>query len=119
MSINRRTFISLTGATVTMIPSMARSAGHSCDIFDTDSGPITIHPTDHASFVMETRLGAIYVDLGDAAAYADLPPAALILVTHEHGDHYNADLLAPLASGDTPPRIVANPAVYDMMPASL
>ncbi|SEM58550.1 L-ascorbate metabolism protein UlaG, beta-lactamase superfamily [Loktanella fryxellensis] len=63
---------------------------------------------------METPLGTIYTDpVGDAALYADFPPADLILITHEHGDHYNAETLAALTGETT--RIIANPAVYAML----
>lgn len=116
----RRTF--LTGAaalgTTTLLPYRLHAAGHAGDAFASNSGAVTVHIVDHASFVMDTPVGTIHVDpVGDAGNYADLPAPDLILITHEHGDHYNADTLAGLQGENTP--IIANPAVYDMMPADL
>ncbi|WP_418595995.1 MBL fold metallo-hydrolase [Ponticoccus sp. (in: a-proteobacteria)] len=77
-----------------------------------------MHPVHHASFVMETPAGVIYVDpVGEAAEYADLPPPDLILVTHEHGDHYNAETLAALIGDGTV--LLTNPAVNAMLPAEM
>ena len=39
-----------------------------------------------------------------------------ILVTHEHGDHYDAPTLEAIA-GDAP--LIVNPAVYDLLPEAL
>jgi L-ascorbate metabolism protein UlaG (beta-lactamase superfamily) len=107
----------LAGA-ITLLPYAARAQEGGGDSFDTPAGPITVHPVDHASFVMETPAGTIYVDpVGDAAMYEAFPPADLILITHEHGDHYNADTLTALA-GDTT-QMITNPAVFDMLPEAL
>lgn len=96
----------------------AFAAGHSAaDTFETADGSVTIHPISHASFVMETPRGVIHVDpVGDASAYADLPAPDLILVTHQHGDHYSPETLTGLA-GDAP--LIVNPAVFAMLPDGL
>lgn len=115
--LTRRTALTtLAAATGTVIlPFRLHAAGHGGDVFETDAGPVTIHPIAHASFVMETPMGVIYVDpVGEAGAYADLPAPNLILITHEHGDHYNADLLAVLMADG--PHLITNPAVADMVP---
>lgn len=116
--LNRRQFLATAAAagTITVLSfAVARAAGHSGDVFPTDNGQITIHPISHASFVMETPGGVIYNDpVGEASAYEGLPAPDLILISHEHGDHYNADTLAALAVGDT--RMIVNPAVYAMLP---
>ena len=96
----------------------SHAAAHTGDTFDTDAGPITVHPVAHASFVMETPKGTIYVDpVGDVAQYKDFPDADLVLITHEHGDHYNADTLAAVVGENT--QMITNPAVYDMLPEAL
>jgi len=63
-------------------------------------------------------MGALfYCDtVGDAAAYADMPAPDCILITHRHGDHYNADTLAEI--GGTAP-ILTTPDVLEMMPDEL
>lgn len=120
MRPTRRHFLSGSAAaigSITLLPYAARAASHTGDMFSTDGGDITVHPVNHASFVMETPAGVIYSDpVGDAALYADLPPPDLILVTHEHGDHYKAETLAAIV-GDAP--IITNPAVFGMLPDDL
>jgi L-ascorbate metabolism protein UlaG (beta-lactamase superfamily) len=116
MTITRRDFCITAAAagTITLLPFRANSA----DMFSTGGGDITVHPVSHASFVMETPVGTIYVDtVGDVAAYSDFPAPDLILITHEHGDHYNADTLAGIVGDNT--QIIANPAVHGMLPEDL
>lgn len=117
----RRQFIATSAAAagaITVLPYAARAEAHAGDTFETDAGPIKVHPVAHASFVMETPMGTIYADpVGDAAQYADFPDADLILITHEHGDHYNAETLAALVKENT--QIIANPAVFGMLPDDL
>lgn len=120
MTHTRRAFLTTAAAagTITLLPFRAIAAGHEADIFETPAGPITVHPVDHASIVFETPLGTIAVDpVGDMAAYDGLPKPDLILVTHEHGDHYNAGILANLAGDGT--KLITNPAVYEMLPDDL
>ncbi len=117
MTQTRRAFISrAAGAAgvVTLLPFAARAS----DVFPTQAGDIVVHPVAHASFVMETPAGTIYADpVGDPAAYAGFPAPDLVLVTHEHGDHYDAETLAALVAPGT--KILANPAVHGMLPAAL
>ncbi len=117
----RRTFLTAAAAgagAITVLPFAARAAGPEGDRFATDTGAVAVHPVEHASFVLRTPAGVIHVDpVGDAALYADLPAPDLVLITHEHGDHYNADTLAALVGAQT--RLLTNPAVHDMLPADL
>ena len=86
--------------------------------FPTRSGELTIHPVNHASVVLGTGDIIIYVDpVGDPALYASLPEPDLILITHEHGDHFAIDTLEALMGDNTV--LVTNPAVFDMLPAKL
>jgi L-ascorbate metabolism protein UlaG (beta-lactamase superfamily) len=102
----------------TIMPYAAHAQDGTGDSYDTETGKITIHPISHASFVMTTPAMVIYVDpVGEASAYSAHPAPDLILITHEHGDHYNADTLAALAGDDT--KLVTNPAVYDKLPEAL
>ncbi len=117
MTQTRRHFLVTTAAAagaITILPYAARAAAHASDMFETAGGPIKVHPVAHASFVMETPVGTIYVDpVGEPAQYGDFPDADLILITHEHGDHYNADTLAVLAKENT--QIITNPAVFGLL----
>jgi len=79
---------------------------------------ITVHPVSHASFVLETPGGVLYVDpVGGGDAYADFPEADLVLLTHEHGDHYDVPTLGGIVRETT--RLVTNPAVFALLPDAL
>ena len=47
---------------ITILPYAGMAAAHASNMFTTDAGDITVHPVSHASFVMETPKGVIYVD---------------------------------------------------------
>ena len=121
MKQTRRDFLStatcVMGAT-TILPFRAQAAGESGDKFATNGGEISINPVAHASFVMKTPIGTIYNDpVGDVAAYVNFPPADLILITHEHGDHFKLGTLSGLAKETT--KLIANPAVFAKLPDDL
>ncbi|WP_375689378.1 MBL fold metallo-hydrolase [Pseudooceanicola sp. LIPI14-2-Ac024] len=119
--ITRRRLLA-TGAAVTgasvILPYAAMAQAGTSQSYDAADGPVTISPIAHASFVMETPIGTIYNDpVGDAAQYEGHPAPDLILITHEHGDHYDADTLAALVGPNT--QLVTNPAVFEMLPDGL
>ncbi|WP_425099998.1 MBL fold metallo-hydrolase [Tropicibacter sp. S64] len=120
MTQTRRHFLASAAAAtgvITVLPFRAHAAAHGGDMFETDMGPVTVHPVHHASIVLETPKGVIYVDpVGEVSEYEGMPPADLVLVTHEHGDHYNEAVLTAVA-GFAP--IVTNPAVMEMLPEGL
>jgi L-ascorbate metabolism protein UlaG (beta-lactamase superfamily) len=88
------------------------------DDYTSDAGTIVIRPVEHASLVMSVPGMVIYADpVGGAALYEGLPPPALILVTHEHGDHFDVETLAALVGDNT--RLLTNPAVHGMLPEDL
>jgi L-ascorbate metabolism protein UlaG (beta-lactamase superfamily) len=121
MPTSRRSFLVSAAATagaITILPYAARAAAHAGDTFETGAGEITVHPVSHASFVMETPAGTIYVDpVGEAGQYADFAAPDLILITHEHGDHYNAETLSALTGPAT--QLITNPAVHGMLSEDL
>ena len=119
--LTRRTLIAsgFAAGTVTVLPFKATAEAHSmANTFDTASGTITVHPVHHASIVFETPAGVIYADpVGEMAQYEDMPAPDLILITHEHGDHYNAEMLQALMGEET--ALIVNPAVMAMLPEEL
>ncbi|MAY61803.1 MAG: MBL fold metallo-hydrolase [Rhizobiales bacterium] len=121
MTLTRRHFIHTAAASagaVMILPYATRAFAQSADTFSVGAGEITVHPVEHASFVMETPVGVIYSDpVGDPSLYEDLPAPSLVLVTHEHGDHFNADTLTALVRDDV--ELITNPAVHDMLPDAL
>ncbi|MEJ6395590.1 MBL fold metallo-hydrolase [Gymnodinialimonas sp. 2305UL16-5] len=114
MPNRRQVLMQLTAATAAsgtvLMPYRLRADGHSGDVFDTTVGQVTVHPISHASMVLQVPAGTIYVDpVGGAALYDGLPEPDLILITHEHADHYDPPTLAALVGSET--QIIANPAV--------
>ena len=119
----RRQFLAtaaLGAGVVTVMPwgGSARAAAHAGNTFETpNGGTITVSPIEHASVVLETPAGTIYVDpVGEASAYEGLPAPDLVVITHQHGDHYSEETLAAVA-GEAP--LVVNPAVMDMLSDAL
>ena len=113
MTHSRRDFLrtSVAGAGITVLPFIASAGGHSPNEFKTDAGLVTVHPIRHASLIMETPNGVIYVDpVGEPELYNSRPPADLILITHEHGDHFNPDTLGALVKDGT--MLITNPGVH-------
>ena len=121
MTQTRRTFLATTAAaagTITLLPFAAQAAAHAGNSFETPGGTIKVHPISHASIIMETPAGTIYVDpVGDAARYAGKPAPDLILVTHAHGDHFNAETLAGVVQDST--QLITNGAVFEKLPEKL
>jgi len=116
----RRTLqVGLAGiAATTILPYAAMAQSGMGDAYEVEGGEIRISPVSHASFVMTVPGMTIYSDpVGAADLYAAFPRPDLILVTHEHGDHFNAETLAALAGDDT--KIVVNPAVFEKLPDAL
>jgi L-ascorbate metabolism protein UlaG (beta-lactamase superfamily) len=120
MTVTRRTFLKTSAAagSITVLPFLGHAGGHLPNEFKTPGGMVKVHPVNHASVVLETPKGTIYVDpVGDPAQYADFPNADLILITHEHGDHFNNDTLTALAAGGVP--LITNPAVHGKLARGL
>jgi L-ascorbate metabolism protein UlaG (beta-lactamase superfamily) len=60
----------------------------------------------------------LYIDpVGDASAYSALPRPNIILVTHEHGDHFSTSTLEALVGSST--ILITNPSVADKLPENL
>jgi L-ascorbate metabolism protein UlaG (beta-lactamase superfamily) len=81
-------------------------------------GNVTIRPVTHASFVMSYNGKTIYVDPdGAASLYAGIPKADFILITHSHGDHFDAATITAVMN--TNAKIVAPQAVFNSMSVAL
>lgn len=84
----------------------------------TDTGEVTIHPVNHASFVLRWDNTFIYNDpVGATATYTGLPRPNLMLVSHSHGDHFSATTLDALQQSGT--LIIAPAAVYSSLSQKL
>lgn len=88
------------------------------DAYEIEGGEVVIHPVEHASFVMTLPGMVIYNDpVGGAEKYRGLPPPGLILVTHEHSDHFDVPTLEGLVGENT--RLLTNPSVHEKLPEGL
>jgi L-ascorbate metabolism protein UlaG (beta-lactamase superfamily) len=84
----------------------------------TAEGDVIIHPINHATFVMEWGSRMIYVDpVGGSSRFTGLPRADLILVTHDHSDHYDNTTLTAVKQTNTV--IVAPAAVVQKLTTAL
>ena len=88
------------------------------DTFKTKEGKaVTITAIKHASLRIQYDGLEIQVDpvakYAPATDYSKFPKADVVLVTHEHFDHFDRDTIATLRKDST--EIVANPAVQKML----
>jgi L-ascorbate metabolism protein UlaG (beta-lactamase superfamily) len=82
------------------------------DHLATTNGDAVIHPIVHASFVMSWNGKMIYNDPTNAALYSNFPRADVILVSHNHSDHYDSNTLVLVRA--TNGVIIVPPAVYNL-----
>jgi L-ascorbate metabolism protein UlaG (beta-lactamase superfamily) len=85
-------------------------------VFETSAGPVRITPVYHASVLVEAGGKNIYVDPARPGDFEGLPPADLILITHDHGDHMDPSVISKLSKADT--QIMAPLAVVQTVTAA-
>ncbi len=72
------------------------------DRFKTSQGDLAITFIGHGTLMMEFDGKVIHIDpVGRYADYAEMPDADLILITHEHGDHFDLDAMEKIKKTDT------------------
>lgn len=75
--------------------------------FESSMGPVDIVPLGHASLRIEVGGSVIHIDpWSNVADYAEQPDADLVLITHDHPDHFDASALAEIVTDDT--RVLAD-----------
>ncbi len=76
---------------------------HQQDIIPTSAGDLEISVLGHGTLMFRIGEKVIHVDPWTRVAdYEELPDADLILVTHEHGDHLDADAIEAIRKENTP-----------------
>ncbi len=88
---------------------LALTAQVQVQTFETASGVVKITPIFHAAAMIQVGGDTIYIDPAPPANIKGLPPADLILITHDHPDHLNAGDIAALSKAGT--EIIASAAV--------
>ena len=72
------------------------------DKIATSKGELTVAFIGHASLMFEINALVIHVDpVSDEGDYSLLPKADIVLVTHHHGDHFDAEALQKIMKKDT------------------
>jgi L-ascorbate metabolism protein UlaG (beta-lactamase superfamily) len=72
------------------------------DIFQTSEGDLKITFLGHGTLMFQFKGKIIHVDpVGRQADYSKLPKADLIFITHEHGDHFDAKVVAMIRKEST------------------
>ena len=102
----------------TTLATESLAAGYQTDTFKTEGGKeVVITAIKHASLRIQYDGLEIQVDpvvkFAPATDYAKFPKADVILVTHEHFDHFDRDAIEALKKDGT--QVIANPSVQKML----
>jgi L-ascorbate metabolism protein UlaG (beta-lactamase superfamily) len=121
MKLPCRTFFAMSAFAASAMAATGDAAAPRTDTFQAPDGrPVAFTCIKHGSLRIQYGGLEIQVDpvgqgLPPATDYAAFPKADLILVTHEHFDHFDRDAIAALRKDGT--EIVVNPAVRGMLGA--
>ena len=104
---------------IACLMTLGCQAQQQTDEFTTKSGKkVRFTCIKHASIQinyngLESEVDPVGKGMKPETDYSQFPKADLILVTHEHHDHFDADAIAQLRTGST--KIFLNPAVQKML----
>ena len=105
-------------ATMPVIAATAKALGAGLpppDTLATSAGDVTLQPLNHATLVLVEGAHVLYIDPAKVD-FTGQPAPTGILITHEHGDHFDPNNLSKIAGMAA---IVAPQSVADKIPEAL
>lgn len=91
-----------------------KKTGKEYDVYQGKNSEIKITFVGHGSLMVENQGKVYHIDpWSNVSDYLAMPKADIILVTHEHFDHYDAKILKLISKKDT--KIICSPTVYAML----
>jgi L-ascorbate metabolism protein UlaG (beta-lactamase superfamily) len=105
----------MNGISVIMMPQVlmaaapaAAAGGFETDVLPTAAGDLKVTFIGHASLMFQFGGKVIFSDpVGQYGDFSGLPKADLILVAHEHGDHFDLDAIKKISKAGT--KVVLTP----------
>lgn len=119
MRLNRRQTLvaALAAGAAAGLPAMLRAQA-AAPAAAAAAAPEFLTAFEHASLMLTLGGQKILVDpVGGADRYAAVGTPAAVLVTHEHGDHFDAETLAAIVTEGV--ALIVNPAVAEKLPEAL
>lgn len=100
------------------LPPDGDAAAFPSDVLPTAGGDLRITFIGHASLMFEFGGKVIYNDpVGQYGDFSGLPKADLILVAHEHGDHFDRETIGKISKEGT--KVVMTPLCAAQLPGGV
>ena len=111
-------FLGMSLGLICAATTMAADKKVETDTFPTSRGDLVITFLGHGTLMMSCEGKVIHVDpVGQYGDYKQLPPADLILVTHEHSDHLDLKAIGSIKTAKT--EVVAAGSAARQIPGAI
>ncbi len=89
-------------AALTILVMFAMAFGYETDTIETSMGPLGLTFVGHGTLMFEINNLVFHIDpVSREGDYSKLPAADVILITHEHGDHLDPDVIESISTEKT------------------